>query len=199
MPTGSDSGRGSRRSVRFLEGKNLFHPLPSGRGDCGLKHGGILINKTGESSSSPESGGSVRSQTDAKPRFAAFGPSKPPSGLTEIHENRSLNGAAKPRPTRNFRAADFISSLRRQSRPHPPKRQRASGRVDARRPIARHSGRPRSDSPRTPISPFPILDLGPGYATLYQTIDSRFRRAAVEAVPLPHGRLVRRSHPNRRA
>ena len=139
-------------------------------------------------------------QNDDNPRSAEFAPSKPPSGLTERPENRSFNGAAKPRPTRNFRAADFISNLRRQSRPHPPKRQRASGRVDARRPIARHSGRPRSDSPpRTPISPFPILDLGPGYATLYQTIDSRFRRAAVEAVPLPHGRLVRRSHPNRRA
>ena len=153
----------------------------------------------GSRGGSPLAGGGAPAQNDDKPRSAEFAPSKPPSGLTERHENRSFNGAAKPRSTRNFRAADFISSLRRQSRPHPPKRQRASGRVDARRPIARHSGRPRSDSPRTPISPFPILDLGPGYATLYQTIDSRFRRAAVEAVPLPHGRLVRRSHPNRRA
>ena len=50
-------------------------------------------------------------QNDDKPRSAEFAPSKPPSGLTEWHENRSLNGAAKPRPTRNFRAADFISSL----------------------------------------------------------------------------------------
>ena len=48
---------------------------------------------------------------DGKPRFAAFAPSKPQGGLTERHENRSFNGAAKPRPTRNFRAADFISSL----------------------------------------------------------------------------------------
>ena len=50
-------------------------------------------------------------QNDDKPRSAEFAPSKPPSGLTERHENRSFNGAAKPRPTRNFRAADFISSL----------------------------------------------------------------------------------------
>ena len=50
-------------------------------------------------------------QNDDKPRSAEFAPSKPPSGLTERHENRSINGAAKPRPTRNFRAADFISSL----------------------------------------------------------------------------------------
>ena len=50
-------------------------------------------------------------QNDDKPRSAEFAPSKPPSGLTERHENRSFNGAAKPRSTRNFRAADFISSL----------------------------------------------------------------------------------------
>ena len=45
----------------------------------------------------------LRLHTDDKPRFAAFAPSKPQSGLTETHENRSLYGAAKPRPARNFR------------------------------------------------------------------------------------------------
>ena len=58
-------------------------------------------------------------QNDDNPRSAEFAPSKPPSGLTERPENRSFNGAAKPRPTRNFRAADFISSLNRGSAPVP--------------------------------------------------------------------------------
>ena len=50
-------------------------------------------------------------QTDDKPRFAAFAPSKPQGGLTERHENQSLAA----RPSRDllliFGAADFVSNL----------------------------------------------------------------------------------------